>query len=112
MQERERIARDLHDGVSQRLASLGFHLSAAAESLGHDDATAAAGIRQARELGVADNGIGPAVKATRPTADSYGMQTMRERADMVGGAVHLRTRRGGGTIVVFTVPVSALEAAP
>jgi two-component system NarL family sensor kinase len=215
--ERQRIARDLHDGVSQRLASLGFHLSAAAESLGRDDAAAAAGIEQARALSVAaldearaaivglrppvlddlglaaglhslastlpgvqvvvdadpalavppqvelcifritqeslqnitkhsradqawislgrrgdrlvlqvaDNGIGhvdpgppqPGTdeadqgQAPQPAAGSYGMQTMRERADMVGGTVRLLPRTDGGTIVVFSVPVSVVEAA-
>jgi two-component system, NarL family, sensor kinase len=34
-QERRRIARDLHDGVVQRLAGLGFGLAAAAEELPH-----------------------------------------------------------------------------
>jgi len=194
--ERQRIARDLHDGVSQRLASLGFHLSAAAESLGRDDEAAAAGIEQARALGVAaldearaaihglrppvlddlglvagfhslarsvpgvrvaveadpelsvpphvelslfritqealqnitkhsgadeawislrrranrlvlevaDNGVGHTPPEPRSAADSYGMQTMRERADMVGGTVRVQPRPGGGTTVLFTVP--------
>ncbi|MDP9240953.1 MAG: GAF domain-containing sensor histidine kinase [Actinomycetota bacterium] len=194
--ERQRIARDLHDGVSQRLASLGFHLSAAAENLGRDDAAAALGIEQARELSaaaldearaaihglrppvlddlglvagfhslartvpgvrvaveadpelsvpphielcifritqealqnitkhsgadrawisltrranrlvleVADNGVGHAPQGQRSTGDSYGMQTMRERADIVGGTVRLQPRSGGGTTVRFTVP--------
>lgn len=186
--ERQRIARDLHDGVSQRLTSLGFHLSAAAESLGRDDEAAALGIEQARGLSVAaldearaaihglrppvlddlglvagfdslarsvpgvrvaveadpelsvpphielclfritqealqnitkhsgadeawislrhranrlvlevaDNGVGQPRQDARSTADSYGKQTMRERADMVGGTVRVQPRPGGG----------------
>lgn len=197
--ERERIARDLHDGVSQRLASLGFHLSAALEILG-DDAAAAAEIDKARSLSVsaldearaaitglrppvlddlglaaalhslsatmpgvevvvqadtdidiprhvetcifrvtqealqnitkhadaaqawislgrrgdrlvlevADNGVGVRSGArSRSAHDSYGMQSMRERAEMVGGTVRFRTRSGGGTVVQLNLPLPA-----
>lgn len=48
--ERARLARDIHDGVSQRLAGLGFHLSAAGSLVGVDDAAAREQLRAAREL--------------------------------------------------------------
>ncbi len=197
-QERQRIARDLHDGVSQRLASLGFHLSAALETLGYDVAAATAEIETARALSVsaldearaaitglrppvlddlglvaalhslsatmpgvdvvvhadidvaiprhvetcifrvsqealqnitkhaaaehawislgrrgdrlllevADDGVGGVHKGARARSahDSYGMQSMRERAEMVGGSVRFRTRSGGGTVVHLNLP--------
>lgn len=195
--ERQRIARDLHDGVSQRLASLGFHLSAAVETLGRDDGAAAVEIDRARALSVsaldearaaitglrppvlddlglvaalhslaatmpgvavvvraetdavvprhietcifrvaqealqnitkhaaaarawislgrhgdrlvlevADNGVGVhGASRSRSAHDSYGMQSMRERAEMVGGTMRFRPRSGGGTVVQLTLP--------
>ncbi|WP_198955259.1 sensor histidine kinase [Kineosporia sp. R_H_3] len=48
--ERTRLARDIHDGVSQRLAGLGFHLSAALSLVGQDDDAARVQLRAAREL--------------------------------------------------------------
>ena len=199
--ERERIARDLHDGVSQRLASLGFHLSAALESLGDGESSATVEIDKARSLSVsaldearaaitglrppvlddlglaaalhslsatmpgvdvvvqadtdvdiprhvetcifrvtqealqniskhaeaahawislgrrgdrlvlevADNGVGVhSGVSSRSAHDSYGMQSMRERAEMVGGTVRFRTRSGGGTVVQLTLPLRSL----
>src|SRR4051794_34953674 len=47
--ERRRIGRDLHDGVQQRLVSLGLWLQAAERSLPGDPGEAAALIAQARE---------------------------------------------------------------
>jgi len=48
--ERKRLAADIHDGISQRLVGLSFHLSAARDALGEDDAFAAAQLAWARQL--------------------------------------------------------------
>lgn len=49
-QERARLARELHDGVAQRIAALSFHLSAAREALPADVAGAGEQLRRASEL--------------------------------------------------------------
>jgi two-component system, NarL family, sensor kinase len=54
-QEREsrRLAGEIHDGISQRIVSLFFHLSAAADAIAADPAVAAEQIAQAQELAAA-----------------------------------------------------------
>ena len=49
-QERTRLARELHDGVAQRIAALSFHLSAAQEALPDDPVGAGEQLRRAAEL--------------------------------------------------------------
>lgn len=49
-QERARLARELHDGVAQRIAAMSFHLSAAQEALPDDLGEAGAQLRRAAEL--------------------------------------------------------------
>ena len=51
-------------------------------------------------LTVSDDGIGIGWKA-----DGTGLRGMRERALLVGGALDVRRRDGGGTTVTLTVPV-------
>src|SRR5207245_415478 len=48
--ERRRLARDIHDGISQRLVSLGYHLDAADRTVATDPAYAAEQIVLARLL--------------------------------------------------------------
>ncbi len=48
--ERRRLAGEIHDGISQRIVSLSFHLSAAADALAHDPAFAADEIATAQTL--------------------------------------------------------------
>ncbi len=61
-------------------------------------------------LEVADNGVGVRAGARARTAhDSYGMQSMRERAEIVGANVRFRSRSGGGTVVQLTLPLSAFS---
>ncbi|WP_433335835.1 ATP-binding protein [Spirillospora sp. CA-294931] len=48
--ERSRLSREIHDGIAQRLASLGFHLSAAQGALPDHHPEAAGQIVLAREL--------------------------------------------------------------
>lgn len=54
-QEREsrRLAGEIHDGISQRIVSLFFHLSAAADAIAGDPALAAGQIARAQELATA-----------------------------------------------------------
>jgi two-component system, NarL family, sensor kinase len=48
--ERRRLAGEIHDGISQRIVSLLFHLSAAADAVAANPANAAEQIARAREL--------------------------------------------------------------
>ncbi|MDQ5855358.1 MAG: GAF domain-containing sensor histidine kinase [Actinomycetota bacterium] len=48
--ERRRLAGEIHDGISQRIVSLSFHLSAAADAVASDPAGAADQIARAQEL--------------------------------------------------------------
>ncbi len=61
-------------------------------------------------LEVADDGIGFDTSApAEPDHEmrGYGMQSMVERAELVGGRVHVRSRPGEGTTVTVTVPLRA-----
>ena len=51
--ERRRVAADIHDGISQRLVSLWYHLSAADEAVAHSPDIVAAELASARELATA-----------------------------------------------------------
>jgi signal transduction histidine kinase len=199
--ERSRLASDIHDGISQRLVSLSYHLDAAGGLLLSDPGLAAEQIRTAQQLArlgmaearaairglrppvlddlgltggltslarsveatagmdividlvdvrmpehvevalyriaqealqnmvkhakaglawvglsfgngtarleVADDGVGFDV----PTAwDSggFGLRSMRERAELVGGRLSVRSRPGGGTSITVTAPAIAL----
>ena len=48
--ERRRLAGDIHDGISQRLVSLAFHLDAAADAVRGDASLAVTEMARAREL--------------------------------------------------------------
>jgi two-component system, NarL family, sensor kinase len=202
--ERRRLAGDIHDGISQRLVSLGYHLDAAAGTLRSDPAYAEQQLILARELAditvdearIAIGGLRPPVlddlglaggltslsrtlpdldcelilgderlpehveialyriaqealqnvqkhaSATRvelrfavregtvrlevsddgcgfdtgvggfeardlePEASGYGMRSMAERAELVGGTLTVRSRPGSGTTVTVTVPAT------
>jgi two-component system NarL family sensor kinase len=51
--ERRRLAGDIHDGISQRIVSLFFHLSAAADAIPAEPAVAAEQVARAQELAAA-----------------------------------------------------------
>lgn len=202
--ERRRLAGDIHDGISQRLVTLSYHLDAAGHTLEDDPAAAAEQIGLARglvdltldEARAAIGGLRPPVlddlglagglaslarsipqleiemelvderlpehveialyriaqeclqnitkhaKATlarlrfqvyRGTAwlevvddgvgfdagapasgdehsGGYGMQSMAERAELVGGRLRVISRRGSGTTVIATVPIPDPES--
>ncbi len=48
--ERRQLAGEIHDGISQRIVSLSFHLSAAADAVASDPISAAEQIARAQEL--------------------------------------------------------------
>ncbi len=190
--ERRRLAADIHDGISQRLVSLAYHLDAAQRALPDHPADAAVQVRLARDLAdlsmdearTAITGLRPPVLddlglagalsslsrsvpgvvvvldladrrlpeprelalyriaqealqnvlkhahastvrvrfAVGPNSarleidddgdgfepggasDGYGMHSMAERAELVGGTLTVRSRVGGGTTVSVTVP--------
>ena len=57
-------------------------------------------------LEVTDNGVGfEAAPGARSVG--YGMLSMAERAELVGGALVVQSRPGGGTTVTVTVPIEA-----
>jgi two-component system, NarL family, sensor kinase len=194
--ERRRLAGDIHDGITQRLVSLAFHLDAAAGAIGDDDTFAASELARARQLTdltldeahaaiwglsppvledlgladalaslarsigqvrvsitgsdcglpehvkiamyriaqealqnvvkhanatqaridlrcddsvatmrVTDDGRGFDLAAPQDDETSYGMRSMAERADLVGGHITVTSRPGLGTTVTVTVPV-------
>jgi two-component system, NarL family, sensor kinase len=61
-------------------------------------------------LEVADDGIGFDTSATTESdhdgVRGYGLQSMAERAELVGGRLQIRSRPGAGTTVTVTVPRS------
>lgn len=201
--ERRRLARDIHDGISQRLVTLSFHLDAAGTLLSHgdtgeartqlgiaadlvgttmDEARAAIGalrppvlddlglagalaalVRElpdlevrldldeqrlpdhvevalyriaqealqnvrkhaaaqwvvlrlaadgagAARLEISDDGRGFVAPSGGGLAgNGYGMASMRERAELIGGRLRARSRPGAGTTVVVTVDPSLIS---
>jgi signal transduction histidine kinase len=58
-------------------------------------------------LEVTDDGVGFDHSSPGGEPSGYGMQSMAERAELVGGALQVRSRPGGGTTVTATVPLNA-----
>ncbi|MDQ7842274.1 MAG: HAMP domain-containing protein [Armatimonadota bacterium] len=54
-------------------------------------------------VAVEDDGVGIGGKAAPPTA-GFGLQTMRERAEAIGGTMTVGVRAGGGTVVEVVLP--------
>lgn len=65
------------------------------------------------QLAVTDDGIGFTPTSTgRPPATNdgrFGLASVQERAELIGGAVRVASRPGGGTTVAVTAPLSAPE---
>jgi signal transduction histidine kinase len=61
------------------------------------------------EMVIGDDGEGfdPALVPAEGSRKSYGLASMRERADSLGGELRLESRPGGGTRVIVSVPVKA-----
>jgi len=204
--ERRRLAGDIHDGITQRLVSLSYHLDAAADAVGRDGDAAARELARARELtdltlleahaalaglrppvledlGLADalaslarsiaqvrvtvtaddgrlpehmeialyriaqealqnvvkhsgagsaevelrcdasrallrvsddgRGFDVAARTDDAASSSYGLRSMAERAELIGGRLAVTSRAGLGTTVTATVPLArALDTSP
>ncbi len=65
-------------------------------------------------LRVADNGVGFPVsdRSTSNNHRSYGLSTMRERADSIGGLVSVVAGPGQGTVITVTVPHTSPSPEP
>jgi PAS domain S-box-containing protein len=68
------------------------------------------GSRKALSLTLSDNGIGFDVCNDHPS-DGIGMQSMKERARMIGGIFEIRSRPMQGTQIAVTVPLTNAPAA-
>ncbi len=201
--ERRRLASDIHDGITQRLVSLAFHLDAAVGAIGGADTFTASELARARQLTeltldeahaaiwglrppvledlgladalaslarsiaqvrvtvtgsdcglpdhvkialyriaqealqnvvkharasrarvelncgesgatmrVTDDGQGFDLAARQDDDVSYGMRSMAERADLVGGRIAVTSRPGVGTTVTVTVPMRPGQPGP
>jgi len=63
-------------------------------------------------LEVIDDGVGFDVQpapSVDPHSPGYGMQSMAERAELVGGRLRVISRRGSGTTIIATVPLATAE---
>jgi len=56
-------------------------------------------------LDVHDNGVAFAGAAPSPLSGGYGLQAMRERAELCGGSATLESEPGEGTTVVVSIPI-------
>jgi signal transduction histidine kinase len=95
LEERSRLARDLHDAVSQKLFSLRARARAAAVLAG-------------RDAGRADDGAGFAPGAP----GGLGFASMRGRAAAAGGTLTIRSAPGAGTTIKLAVPVQRQAGRP
>jgi signal transduction histidine kinase len=66
-------------------------------------------VSQARRvsLSIKDDGIGLATAKPQDQNHGFGMRTMRERAQGIGGRLHVESRPGRGTIIRVEVPSPA-----
>ena len=63
------------------------------------------------EVEIGDDGTGfDPEQAPRPTARSFGLASMRERAELLGGDLRIESVPGGGTRVIVTVPLGPRPA--
>ena len=78
--ERRRLAGEIHDGISQRIVSLSFHLSAAADAVTSDPASAAEQISRAQELaaGALDETRNAIAGLRPPVLDDLGLAASLE----------------------------------
>src|SRR5207247_1387252 len=101
--ERRRLAGEIHDGISQRLISLWYHLQAAAEPVTIRLSATGGTVH----LVVEDDGRGfRPVHSTRNRngEPSYGLVGMRERAELVGARLQVTSAVGSGTRVQVDLP--------
>ena len=108
--ERTRLSREIHDGIAQRLAGLGFHLSAAQDALPDHHPEAREQIRLARELcELAAAETRAAIGGLRPPVlDDLGLPAALAALAREVGA----PRRGEGLDVTVAVSGELEEALP
>ena len=59
---------------------------------------------------VVDDGRGFDVNATSRIDDHWGLATMRERAEDLGGSMHIMSRPGQGTEIEVVAPIGGTAA--
>ncbi len=84
--------------IQEALANVSKHAGATRVAV---TATVAAGWM---EVIVQDDGAGFALPAQGPAHRSFGLKTMRERAESVGGTLEIQSSRGSGTRVRVRIP--------
>ncbi len=57
------------------------------------------------KLGIHDNGVGFDPKGTR-NSNSFGLISMRERAQLLGGSLRIKSEEGMGTLIEISVPTN------
>ncbi len=60
-------------------------------------------------LTVVDDGVGFDTSPLGPAGSGYGLASVRERADLIGGSARVESRPGSGTTLTVTAPVSSVE---
>jgi len=82
----------------------------------HADATnvsiTAEATRYSFSLCVADNGVGFDTSVLTPefrSSESFGLFSIKERIEYLGGVLDIQSEQGGGTMVILNVPVSLEE---
>ena len=96
----------LYRVAQEALTNAAKHAAAAAIEV--ELGTDAASVR----LRVRDDGRGFDPDRIQVEEGHFGLVTMRERVDMVGGALEIRSAPGDGTEIVATIPTSGPQAAP
>lgn len=98
----EHVEIALYRIAQECLQNIAKHARASSATLRFDVADGAA------RLEVTDDGIGfdtaSVTTGSDPDGRGYGLQSMVERAELVGGRLHVRSRPGAGTTVTVTVP--------
>lgn len=90
--ESRRLAAEIHDGISQRIVSLFFHLSAAADAIESEPAVAAEQVAQAQELASAalDETRLAIVGLRPPVLDDLGLAASLESLGRTFGQLDVR----------------------
>src|SRR5438093_322371 len=99
LEERERIAKELHDGIIQSLFAVGMGLQGTALTAGKPE-TSARIERAVEQL----DGVG--FQPGKNSAGS-GLRNMRERAAKLGGTLTVKSEAGKGTTLQVSFPVQA-----